>query len=237
MRPFTVYNHNMVLECFYVPTARSRKQAIRMKCDQCGNEFTRTVNVRKWLQRDRHYCSNRCCGDASRVGGSIDVKRRKTCLEKYGVESSVARPEIAMKGSLAACTPEAIAKRLASTRRYWETSSDTIVLKRGLTLRRSKGEVELFNRLAQRFNDVISQKHINGWWIDIYIPSHNIYIQFDGVYWHSRPEKIMRDHEQDEWFARNNITLIRITDRAWKEYPDTCVEEVVKQCERRNLSH
>jgi len=72
---------------------------------------------------------------------------------------------------------------------------------------------------------------VNGWSIDFYIKTTNVYVQFDGVYWHglNKPIDVIKtetakrsmtivatyekDRHQDLWFKENNVRLIRITDQ------------------------
>lgn len=69
------------------------------------------------------------------------------------------------------------------------------------------------------------------WPIDFYIKSIDAWIQFDGVYWHGLDRHIeliaehrskrdvvihrkwLTDREQDEWFKKCGLKLIRVTDR------------------------
>lgn len=116
-----------------------------------------------------------------------------------------------------------------NTRKAHETK------KKNGTYKQSKIELKLYKELVETFNDVKYQHLVNGWLIDFYIVSLDLYFQFDGVYWHglNRPieqikicknerdknilRKIEIDAEQNAWFKSNNIKLIRITDKFYKK--------------------
>lgn len=96
----------------------------------------------------------------------------------------------------------------------------------------SVGEGELAKLLEQKHGEVKRFVFVNGWSIDIFVPSINTYVQFDGIYWHGldRPieeqrnlkikKKYFRDIEQNEWFLSHGLKLIRITDVEWEEALD-----------------
>lgn len=99
----------------------------------------------------------------------------------------------------------------------------------------SKIELKFYDELCKHFgvDDVVHQKWINGWPIDFYVKSIDVYIQFDGIYWHAldmpleeirksekprdktRVQKWERDREQDDWFQTQCKQLVRITDVEW----------------------
>jgi len=94
----------------------------------------------------------------------------------------------------------------------------SIRLRRGLSLCRSKAEIDFLSQLAIELGDDLEyQKYVNGWWIDAYSSKFDCWIQFDGVYWHSQLDNRIRDKEQREWFELNRLRLYRITDIESKE--------------------
>lgn len=54
----------------------------------------------------------------------------------------------------------------------------------------------------------------------------NNIIEFDGEYWHSRPEQIKKDKERDEYLIKKGYNLLRVKERDY--YKDK--EKVVEQC-------
>lgn len=181
-------------------------------------------------------------------------KREETCASRYGYKTMILTPE-----SRAAARETCLMKYGAVT--YWQsdqykTSCRTqeyrrIVsermsllarspdfqrrrhetMKRNGSYGKSRLEDELYERLFHEFPDVQRQVVVNGWSIDFYIPSIDVYIQFDGTYWHglnrspeviassSHPrdkvilETMSRDTKQDSWFSTNKKQLLRFNDR------------------------
>lgn len=82
-----------------------------------------------------------------------------------------------------------------------------------------------------KHHDVKRHENVNGWEIDIFLKDVNVYIQFDGIYWHcletpldiflSNPNKskfrivktAINDAKQNVWFEANKKTLLRISER------------------------
>lgn len=90
----------------------------------------------------------------------------------------------------------------------------------------SAGEDTLFNLLVERFP--LTQRHVNvgRWNIDFYVPEIDVYVNYNGTYWHGKnftyeqllesPNKQAktilgtkrRDEERETWFQNNNMNLI-----------------------------
>lgn len=80
---------------------------------------------------------------------------------------------------------------------------------------RSSLEVELYNWLSSYIECIPSYRKLYKE-IDIFIPSHNIGIEFDGVYWHSDKFKSANYHlNKTELCKKNNIKLIHIWEYDW----------------------
>jgi len=116
------------------------------------------------------------------------------------------------------------ARKLAHTpeaqRRSWETKRQHGQHKSSYV------EDDAFTRLALHF-DVERHVYIDGYHIDMYIPSKDVYIQFDGEYFHgldrpyedlneSQRAKYDRDRRADEHFKSISKKLVRITDKQFK---------------------
>jgi len=115
----------------------------------------------------------------------------------------------------------------------------------------SSGELKLYEILRRKIPDIIHHKWVKSdnevWCIDMYIPSINTYVQFDGIYWHGLDRDISeieraakqrdidksilearkRDMRQNEWFLKNGKRLVRITDIDFLKNPDVCVQKVL----------
>lgn len=211
--------------------ARGREKCyLLIRCDQCGAEFERgSGNLRSLRERPRHFCNSACHASSMKSGGRSDESRKETCRAKYGVNYYVNLPDVASQASKSGHTPEAEAKRRTTNRTNMENY--VIRLRRGLSLCRSKTEINFLCDLAAVLADELEyQKYVNGWWIDAYSPRFDCWIQFDGVYWHSSPKALERDTAQNAWFAANNRRLIRVTDVEARE-PST-VERIASLIQR-----
>lgn len=63
--------------------------------------------------------------------------------------------------------------------------------------------------------------------LDIYIPSLNKAIEFDGFYWHSFPDAIKRDKYKNRLCTKKGIQLLRIPEMDWKNSQEV-TKEVIK---------
>ena len=57
----------------------------------------------------------------------------------------------------------------------------------------------------------------NKFLVDVLIPSKKLVIQWDGVYWHSKPKRKVLDQSQDAYFKACGYSVLRITDNQIKE--------------------
>lgn len=120
-------------------------------------------------------------------------------------------------------------------------------MKRNGTYGKSKREDEFYATLVEALgeDDVQRQVTVNGWPIDFYARSLDTYIQFDGTYWHGLDRPLntimefksprdrviyghwLTDNEQNEWFARNGVRLIRVRDTDFLVDPSMAVSSVL----------
>jgi hypothetical protein len=173
---------------------------------------------------------------ALQVPGAL-AKRRRTHLERYGYEETFQSPILKDKRRLTW-----MKKYGVPYKPFYQTHDELIVAMQKSFANHpnafsSKAEIMFCESLAQKFGHIIRQKHVHKWPIDVYIPSIDTYVQFDGVYWHGldRPIEIIKesqgkrdqaiyhkwliDQEQNEWFASHNLRLMRITDVEFKNDP------------------
>ena len=143
----------------------------------------------------------------------LSDKRRETWIKKFGIDS----PFKMKKCKLAAHSEKANLKR------------HNTMKERGL-YKKSHVEDRLYYFLCNRYENVERNARVQNWPIDFYVKELNTYIQLDGVYWHGldRPLEIIKnsngyrdnviykkyctDQKQNEWFTKNNMKLVRITD-------------------------
>lgn len=119
----------------------------------------------------------------------------------------------------------------------------------GAYARQSRSENEFHAVLVELFghDDVERWVVVNSHWpIDFHVRSADIYVQFDGAYWHGldRPLDEIRasskprdraiaakwelDRRQDAWFAERGMRLVRVTDTQFKGDPRECLRRVIE---------
>lgn len=128
-------------------------------------------------------------------------KIKQVMIERYGVENPTQNPEIRKK------------------------SKATLIKKYGITcgfhnckeFHKSRGEQELYDFVKSIKSDARhgDRKQIFPMELDVYIPSLNLGIEYDGDYWRSLPDMIERDHKKDFICKEKNIRLIRVKECDW----------------------
>jgi len=150
----------------------------------------------------------------------IQTKFKSTMLQTYGVEHALQSDNIKSK---------------INFRDVWKKAHQKNKQNGTFSAGTSKIEDKFFNLLKSLYKVVERQVTINDKWsIDFYIEDIDTFIQFDGVYWHglNRPiEEIVNsssprdkriaegyytDLEQNEWFEKHCLKLLRITDEEFK---------------------
>lgn len=163
----------------------------------------------------------------TRTQAYLDVYRSSS-LERWGFEHPMQSNDVKSK---------------IDFQTSWAKQHET--KKRNGTYSSSKIEQQFGDLLACTFPDIERQVIVNGWSIDFYIKSTNTYVQFDGVYWHGLDRSLdeikkhlnvrdvtiqkefERDRLQDIWFAQQNMRLIRITDKEFKQNPTKALQKVL----------
>lgn len=85
-------------------------------------------------------------------------------------------------------------------------------------LKTSYSEQSVFYYVKQVFPDAVNRDRSMKKELDIYIPSIQTAIEYDGVYWHNSKQKLAKDNEKDIFCQNRGIRLIRFRDT---KMPDT----------------
>lgn len=165
---------------------------------------------------------------------SVKEKIRNTCLEKFNVDNPMKSESVVSKFDY-----HEIARKSHLTKK-----------KKG-SYKSSKTELKLLKILEKHFPKIQNQVPINNWLIDVYVPEHNVFIEFDGIYWHGlnksdeelkasetkHSKTILRtkynDKKKDEYFKNNKMTLIRVP---YRQIKDVDVEFLIKTIKEINVS-
>ena len=87
----------------------------------------------------------------------------------------------------------------------------------------SKPEQELYDFVLSLSSDAIhnSRRIISPQELDIYVPSKNFAIEFNGLYWHSEAQKEKRYHiKKTQACAFKGIRLLHVFEDEWRDKPD-----------------
>lgn len=158
-------------------------------------------------------------------------KSKKTWKERYGVDHPMRADEVKAKYDF---------------KEVWRKAHCTKKLNG--TYARSKSEDLFYARLSSVFDNVERQvpvQHENGTWL-IDFRVGDVYVQFDGVYWHGldRPideiiafccnvrdraiiERYKHDRAQNAWFMSHKLRLVRITDLQAKMMSDNDFQRLI----------
>ena len=161
---------------------------------------------------------------------SLKEDRKNSMLENYGVEYNMQRKDVRD----ALNSPEAWDKRIST-------------MKCNNTFVKSKPEDKFYSTLCELYGEenVERQIHVYKHWIvDFYVKHIEVYVQFDGVYWHGLDRDITKiaehktkrdvgihkkwksDRRQDEWFIKNNKNLVRFNEKEVEQWQN---EKTIRQ--------
>lgn len=168
----------------------------------------------------------------------LHKKMSDTTYERYGVECMFTHPDVRRR-ALETTEKRYGAKFFWGTDAHKVVVNDPVyqarvheTKKKNGTYVNSKVEQLCYEVLCTAYGEENVTRHpiINGWEIDFYVNSVNAYVQLDGVYYHGldRPADeiklfktptdvtiygtMLRDQKQNDWFYKNNVHLVRITD-------------------------
>jgi len=132
-------------------------------------------------------------------------------------------------------------KLQVKNKKYYNENKDTLLQKKKTY------------RVANKQHIVDHNKQYVKKWIDFYIPSIDLYIQVDGVYWHgiNRPKEdialqktsqdikiykqILRDEKLNQYMKENKFKLLRITDEQINNMSDEAIINYIKEISYASL--
>lgn len=201
----------------------------------------------------------------------IEAKRIKTCNKKYGfsnpaknkgVQEKTKQTNLEKYGYVAPGCCEKIKEKTAQTclKRYgvkYPLQDPTIKTKafdrknsRG-NIRTSSLEDDFHKLLVENFSNftIKRQVRVGDYLVDFFIDDLDLYVEFDGEYWHGHNKTIqdlegennsrskcilkkkLKDSRQNTFFKKSNLKLLRFTDRQYKnnsQYIIDCISNMQK---------
>jgi hypothetical protein len=195
-----------------------KEKAKKTKKLKYGNETF--VNPEKTKQT----CLERYGVDNPAKSEIIKKKSQQTCLKKYGVEFSFQSENNVSKRRLSMIekygveyslqNKDLLDKMKQSKVDHWNSLSSE---ERRFFKTTSKSEKEIFQFIKSFFPDAIENyRNKNFKEVDIYIPSKNFAIEYNGSYWHSFPRKSDDYHLQKTLKCQyEGIQLFHIWEWEW----------------------
>lgn len=117
----------------------------------------------------------------------------------------------------------------------WESIYSTILHRKTWCPRcrtsASRPEKQLYSNTVSVMPEAINNARVfpgSRMELDIYIPSTNRGVEFDGHYWHSRPDAIERDARKDALCEANGIALMRVKEKEYKADPEAVTRQVIE---------
>lgn len=212
------------------------------KCKICGNETKSFINMKRGYN---NHCSRRCAqldietrqklaktcleryGTINPAQSKVvQDKMKATCIKRFGTENVFAsdygkekiKQTMRARYGVDNCMQnEEIKEKTKKT--VFERYGVTCCCHKTQNYHVSKGEFELFNFIKESFDDAEhnDRKQIFPLELDIFIPSLNTALEYDGDYWHSLPDMIKRDELKDKICEEKGLTLIRVKESSWKK--------------------
>ncbi len=198
-----------------------KEKSRQTNIERYGHPFSSQSDIVK--ENAKLACRERYGADSQFSSENFAIKSKETWLKNYGVDHPMRSSKVKAKYDFV---------------NLWKKAHET--KKRNGTYATSSVEKKFYQRLLTLYENVeyqIRLKHSVGvWLIDFKI--NDVYIQFDGEYWHGldRPINLIResisprdkaivkaydrDRIQDNWFKLNELNLVRITDRQAKTMSD-----------------
>lgn len=211
---------------------------------------------------------------------AINDKRQKTMLNKYGVGYNSQREDIKSIWTKPKISEEALNKLsnkewlhneyvikqrssvdIASELNVYYSTVASYCVGHGFTIRRRSNYSLVELEIGQYLTELGITYETSNWSIlgnkelDIYIPSHSIAIEVNGLYWHSYNPKQKLIEDQTRHVAKTNsakeknIDVIHVTDWEWKNKQEiiksilanklgkTTVSIGARKCSLQRLTH
>jgi very-short-patch-repair endonuclease len=95
----------------------------------------------------------------------------------------------------------------------------------------SKGELELLSKLREKVGEVVHQFTVPNYHrvYDMYIPSLNLIVEYDGDYWHREEKYLAKDSQDTVKAVKRGFRIFRYWESKVKEIGvDNIVEDIVK---------
>lgn len=186
------------------PETRSREV---LECQGCGDTF----EVWPSRAREAKYCSRECSAAAkSRITGRDHplwdrVERTcQTCDETF-----YEKPSKVEAGEGKYCSRECLGASIAS--KIGRASQQEVTFRMMLSAHGISGE---------------PNAQVGQWCVDLLFPDQRVVVEFDGDYWHDKPEVQERDERKNHQLAEQGYTVVRVRESLFRDDPYEAVSRV-----------
>ena len=186
------------LECYRHSTRPQRKTGKVFECEWCG----RKVYKPKSLQREHKFCSKECA-NKWQARNKIEFIC-KICGKKFKWSKSRIKNHNPLY-----CSWECRLKDKEHIRKNAIKGNLVQQSKKGLNKLELAGR-KILQDLGIGFNEQVLM--FDKFLVDILLKDSPIIIQWDGVYWHSKPKRKKLDISQDAYMKKCGYKVIRFTD-------------------------
>lgn len=143
----------------------SQTESVKIKRVQTRKDNGWLGHTEKWRRSVRLAAKNRVLTDETRKQMSISAKKRGYCRDVEWKPSN-----------------ETLSKMSVATTKLWKNGVFKFVST-------SKGQNELYKKIKELHPDAILNHIVNSRPFDVFIPSKNLLVEFNGTYWHYDPRK------------------------------------------------
>ncbi len=193
------------LECYRDSDRPQRKSGKTIKCEMCGKK---KYKPKSQLKRKNHFCSIAC---ANKYQGRNKVSFTcKICNKKFRLSKSLAEQE---GRKVTYCSMACRGKDTEFMRNCGLSSTIKQQKNKGLNKLEMKGR-EILTDIGIEFEEQVLM--FDKFLVDVLIPSKKLIIQWDGVYWHTKPKRMLLDKSQDAYFKKSGYKVLRVTDKEIK---------------------
>lgn len=200
----------------YYPSSNKK---VLFVCGKCGKEWSAVISKRCIRGQGCPYCTNYTISPGVNDLFSTNPEMKKI----WDFEKNVIDPTTVSSGSKKHVFWKCERGHEWSAVIYSVAKDKCGCPKCSAERRTSLPEKAIFYYINKYFNDAIENFHpdfLNGKEVDIFIPSKNIGIEYDGSNWHKDTNK---DFLKDQLCFDNDVKLLRIREEKCPKYASNCM--------------
>ena len=187
------------LECYRKSKHPQRKTGKIMKCEWCGKEIYKP----KSSIRRHNFCSKNCANKWQSRNKKIFIC--KVCGKTFKLSKSSAEQEGRNPTYCSIACREKDPEYMGHINGNLAQQN-----KKGLNKLELAGR-KILQDLGIEFKEQVLM--FNKFLVDVLLKNKKIIIQWDGIYWHSKPKRKQLDKSQDAYMKKCGYKVLRFTDK------------------------